>query len=205
VSATAAAPAAPWAHAHGTDAYGSWADLAIGTQIQRFRWIPPGSFTFGSPPSELGHDETWEKQRPVTLSRGYWLADSECTQAVYQELTGARPAHHRGDPQLPVTNVSLTDAEACASALARRTPGTVIRLPTRCEWQYACRAGTTTTYFFGNDPRDIVAYGKVAEPSTWPTPSGAQPHHGDCRTMTTRCRSGISSPIPGGSTICSET
>jgi formylglycine-generating enzyme required for sulfatase activity len=166
----AVAPAARWAQGHGTDAYGSWADLAIGSQIQRFRWIPPGSFTYGSPKSEVGHEEMWEKQRPVTFSRGFWLADSPCTQAVYQELTGLTPARYRGDAQLPVTNVSMADAEACAGALARRYPGTVFRLPTRCEWQYACRAGTTTVYFFGDDPHGIVAYGQVADPSTWPVP-----------------------------------
>ncbi len=130
----------PWASASGHDAHGTWAELSIGALRQRFRWIPPGSFTMGSPADEAGRGSD-ERAVAVRLTRGLWLADSECTQLVWRTITGAAPSYHVGDG-LPVERVSWNDSQHFLSALAKRVPGGLpCRLPSEAEWEYACRAG----------------------------------------------------------------
>ncbi len=157
-------PTAPpaWAAATGQDRYGAWADLRIGAVTQRLRWIDPGSFLSGSPPTQPGRGLD-EDQQPVTISTGYWLADSECTQALWLELMGSNPAIHAGDPQLPIENMRFEEAEGFLQRLSQRTAGSLARLPTRCEFEYAARAGSRTAYFFGDDATPIAAYGNIKE------------------------------------------
>jgi serine/threonine protein kinase len=151
-----------WAVASGTDPYGSWSDLRLGDETQRMRWIPPGAFVMGSPASEHGHDG-WEVQRPVTFSHGFWLADSSCTQELWTGIMDSNPAKHRGAAHLPVEQVSYDDALAFLGRLSTHLHGARARLPTRAEWEYAARAGTTTPYFFGTDPSLWVRYANVQE------------------------------------------
>ena len=151
-----------WAKAGGEDAYGHWADLRVGTVVQRLRWMKPGTFTCGSPPTDPNQVGIDNPSR-VTLSRGFWLADSECTQDLWLTMMGSNPARHNTSLQLPVEQVAKSAILAFSRALEKRCPGITVRLPSRAEWEYACRAGTTTKYWCGDDPLGLVKIGNVAD------------------------------------------
>jgi formylglycine-generating enzyme required for sulfatase activity len=147
-----------WAHAIGRDAYGLFGEISVGGVSQRFRWIAPGRFLMGSPVDEPERDEN-EVPHEVTLSRGFWLADTACTQAFWRAVTGSNPSHFKEDPRNPVEQVSWYDVQAFIAELKRRLPGLPARLPTDAEWEYACRAGTTTPFSFGEKiTPDLVNY-----------------------------------------------
>jgi formylglycine-generating enzyme required for sulfatase activity len=132
---------AAWAAAHGQDQWGTWADLTVAESTQRFRLIPAGRFTMGSPPEETGRDKH-ETAHGVTLTKPYWMADSPCTQELWQAVMGANPSHFTGDPRRPVEQISWDDCQRFLSAINQRAPLLSARLPTEAEWEYACRAGT---------------------------------------------------------------
>ena len=79
------------------------------------------------------------------------------TQEQYKAVMGTNPSHFQGNPQNPVESVSYDDAVAFCKKLSEMT-GKNYRLPTEAEWEYACRAGTTTGYYFGNDYRQLGDY-----------------------------------------------
>ncbi|MCP4546566.1 MAG: formylglycine-generating enzyme family protein [bacterium] len=114
------------------------------------RWIEKGRFMMGSPESEA---ERWDDEGPqheVTLSRGFWLADTACTQALWQAVTEEDPSHFKG-PERPVEQVSWEDVQGFLRQLNEKIPGLELRLPTEAEWEYACRAGTRTPFWFGGN------------------------------------------------------
>ena len=80
-----------WADTAFRDPYGLCADVNIAGVMQRFRWIPPGSFLMGSPEEENGRYDD-ETPHQVNLSQGYWLADTACTQALWQAVMGNNPS-----------------------------------------------------------------------------------------------------------------
>ncbi|MFD2113783.1 formylglycine-generating enzyme family protein [Thiorhodococcus fuscus] len=141
---------ADWAIAWGEDAYGLWQACEIAGVRQVMRWCPPGRFLMGSPPDEPERGDN-EAQHEVTLTRSFWLAETACTQALWQAVMGDNPAHFREDPEHPVEQVSWDD---CQDFLARanrsRDDSLVLRLPTEAEWEYVCRAGTRTAFSFGD-------------------------------------------------------
>ena len=119
-------------------------------------WIEPGTFMMGSPEDELGRwdDET---QHQVTLTQEYWLGKYEVTQAQYEAVMGTNPSHFKG-ADLPVEWVTWDDAmEFCAKltgiekAEGRLPEGYEYTLPTEAQWEYACRAGTTTAFNNGTN------------------------------------------------------
>ena len=130
-----------WASDYGTDGHGTWASLAVDGVPIRFRYIQPGRFTMGSPPDEAGRRD--EAQHQVTLTQGYWLAETPTTQAVWQAVMGNNPSLFKGDPQRPVEQVSWDDTQEFLRRLNARMPSLQARLPTEAEWEYAARAGTT--------------------------------------------------------------
>lgn len=79
------------------------------------------------------------------------------TQEQYQAVMGVNPSHFQGNPRNPVESVSYDDAQAFCQKLSQLT-GKNYRLPTEAEWEYACRAGTTTDYYFGDDYRQLGDY-----------------------------------------------
>jgi uncharacterized protein (TIGR02996 family) len=111
-----------------------------------FAWVPPGSFLMGSPPDEeeRSGDET---QHKVTLTRGFYLGIHPLTQAQWRAVMGSNPSHFRGDDR-PVEQMSWDDCQGFCARLGQAT-GKTFRLPTEAEWEYACRAGTTTPFSFG--------------------------------------------------------
>ena len=120
--------------------------------------IEPGTFTMGSPEDELGYDNYIEEiQHEVTLAEEYWLGRYEVTQAQYETVTGKNPSYFKG-ADLPVEMVSWNDALAfCAKltererAAGRLPEGYEYTLPTEAQWEYACRAGTTTAFNNGTN------------------------------------------------------
>jgi formylglycine-generating enzyme required for sulfatase activity len=120
-------------------------------------WIEPGTFVMGSPTSEAGRYDD-ENQHTVSISQGFWMDKYELTQVQYQAVMGNNPSWFAGDLNRPVEQVSWYDAtNYCGKLTAQervtgRLPaGYVYRLPTEAEWEYACRAGTTTATAFGNN------------------------------------------------------
>lgn len=136
-----------WASASGTDQYGIYADLECKGVVQRFRFIEAGTFWMGSPEDEGGRSDD-ETLHQVILSKAFWLADTACTQALWQTVMGNNPAYFKGD-QNPVEQVSWEDAQSFIQKLKQQIAGLSLRLPTEAEWEYACRAGARTPFSFG--------------------------------------------------------
>ena len=86
----------PWATEIGRDTYGLWVMFEVKSVRQRMRWILPGRFLMGSPPEEAGRFD-WEGPRhEVQLTRGFWLFDTPCTQALWQAVMGRNPSQFKG-------------------------------------------------------------------------------------------------------------
>jgi len=121
-------------------------------------WVPARTFTMGSPTSEAGRQADREDEHNVTLTKGFYLGKYEVTQAQYEAVTGLNPSEFNatGNGNRPVEKVTWTEAVAFCTQLttqeqnAGRLPaGWAYVLPTESQWEYACRAGTTTAYSWG--------------------------------------------------------
>ncbi len=150
----------PFAHAWGDDEFGLWAEFRLEVPngesvVQNFRWIEPGTFWMGSPEDELDRQDREGPRHEVTISQGFWLADSACTQALWQAVMSNNPSRFKDDPQQPVENVSWHDVQVFLNRLQERLqsllPGCQVDLPSEAEWEYAGRAGTTTPFSFGSN------------------------------------------------------
>ena len=138
----------PWASASGRDCFGVWTAFEVDDVTARLRWIPPGRFMMGSPEDEDGRHDWEGPQHRVTLTRGYWLAETPCTQALWQAVMGNNPSRFQS-PDRPVENVSWDDCKRFLERLGERVPGLDPRFPSEAEWEHACRAGTTTSSYAG--------------------------------------------------------
>ncbi len=142
---------------------------------QNMVFIPPGTFRMGSPTNEVDRWDGEGPQTDVIISRGFWMGKYEVTQGEYLLVMGSNPSFFNGlrpnwpepgtntdfgvDLRRPVENVSYDDAVAyCAKltqqeqAANRIAMNSVYRLPTEAEWEYACRAWTSTPFSYGVDP-----------------------------------------------------
>jgi formylglycine-generating enzyme required for sulfatase activity len=127
----------------------------------KFCWCPSGTFLMGSPADAPGSERN-EQQFEVTLSKGFWIQQTELTQAQYEALMGVNPSHFRGDSR-PVESINLPDAHEYCRRLSELPPekksGNRFRLPTEAEWEYACRAGSLSSFCFGDDEAMLEEYG----------------------------------------------
>ena len=142
------------------------------------KWIPAGKFQMGSAirtdpdrdPGEILHD--------VTLTRGFWLMETEMTQEVYWAVTETYPSRFN-DPKNPVDSVNSVEAEDFCKNLGSQLKqfynltGFEFRLPTEAEWEYACRAGTTTAVYVNYRDRG----NELNEIAWWSGNAGKAPHH----------------------------
>ena len=129
-----------------------------------FVWIEPGVFLMGAPDDEPGRDYDGDEgpQRQVQISRGFWLGRCEVTQGQWQAVMRAAP--WAGQPNVrqayasPATYVSWDDVQTFVDAANRHAGGLRYRLPTEAEWEYACRAGSSSPWCFGDDAERLSAY-----------------------------------------------
>lgn len=142
---------------NGEDVYGKYYDFLIKGIIQRMRYIPSGEFLMGSPKDESERDND-EDQHKVIFTKGFLLADTACTQELWEIVMGNNPSRYKGK-NLPVERVSWNMCIEFLAKINQLLPGLKLRLPTEAEWEYACRAGTTTPFSFGeNITTDQVNY-----------------------------------------------
>jgi formylglycine-generating enzyme required for sulfatase activity len=139
----------------------------------KFVWIPPDEFQMGS-----DNKNDWEKPvHRVTLTKGFYMGVFTVTQSQWRAVMNDNPSHFRGDDR-PVEKVSWDDCQEFCQKM-RQLTGKSIRLPTEAEWEYACRAGTTTDYngdgeealrkvgwYNGNSDKQTHPVGKLA-PNVW--------------------------------------
>jgi len=120
-------------------------DLGKGIKLE-MELIPAGKFMMGSPETEKLINN--KKQHEVTITNPYYMGKYEVTQEQWESVMDKNPCSRKG-AKLPVTDVSWEDCQVFIKELNSRTNGGY-RLPTEAEWEYACRAGTTTMYSFGD-------------------------------------------------------
>jgi formylglycine-generating enzyme required for sulfatase activity len=154
-------------------------------------FIPPGTFRMGSPTNEVDRSVTEGPQTDVIISRGFWMGKYEVTQGEYLAVMGNNPSWFNGDrtgeggadygvdPTRPVEQVSWDDATDYCGQLTQRerlagriATNCLFRLATDAEWEYACRAWTSTRFSYGDDP----GYTNLTSYAWWGANSGGQTH-----------------------------
>ena len=127
----------------------------------RFVLIPAGNFLMGSPEDEAGRQDD-ETQHEVTISRGFWLGEYEITQGQWESAMGTTPwsglYNLQEDPSHPAIYISWEHVDELTARLNEHEGAEVYRLPTEAEWEYACRAGTTARWSFGDSLSDLKDY-----------------------------------------------
>ena len=135
-------------------------DVLVNSIGLEFVLIEPGTFLMGSPETEVGRRDD-ENLHRVTLTCGFYMSRTEVTQGQYRAVMGRNPSFDASPPEdtaggtlpdtLPVNRVTWFNAVEFCRRLSQRENVTY-RLPTEAEWEYACRAGTTTRWWFGDLP-----------------------------------------------------
>ncbi|MFH0964648.1 MAG: formylglycine-generating enzyme family protein [Planctomycetota bacterium] len=143
-------------------------DILSNSVGMSLKLVPPGSFTMGS---GLG-DADEVPVHKVSITKPFYMGVTEVTQTQWKAVMGDNPSHFEGDDR-PVEQVSWNDASAFCRKLSEKE-GATYRLPTEAEWEYACRAGTTTELYWGGDWNDALSW--VGPPTAGETkPVGTKP------------------------------
>lgn len=137
-----------------------------------FRWCPSGSFLMGSYPNEIDSKDDEHPQHKVTFNKGFWMSKYETTQAEWRSVMGSNPSGFPGDGR-PVEQVSWNRVQQFIQILNNANPTMNFRLPSEAEWEYACRAGTITRFYWGDDP----SYTQIGAYAWVPDNSGGGPHN----------------------------
>jgi formylglycine-generating enzyme required for sulfatase activity len=142
-------------------------------------FIPPNTFTMGSPTNEQDRSIFEGPQTTVTLTRGFWIGKYEVTQGEYLSIMNTNPSVFPVDLSNPVSSVSWLDATNYCGKLTQRElaagripAGSQYRLPTEAEWECAMRAGTSTRFSYGDDP----TYGSLTTYAWFASNSGLTAH-----------------------------
>ncbi|MFY1110288.1 MAG: SUMF1/EgtB/PvdO family nonheme iron enzyme [Methanosarcinaceae archaeon] len=152
-----------------------------------FVLIPAGDFQMGSPEYEEGQEEYERPMHEVSIGQDYYLGMYEVTQEQWVEVMGYNPSYFKGN-QNPVEMVSAYGAQAFINKLNEMEGTDKYRLPSEAEWEYACRAGTTTRFSFGDDESELGEYawypdnsGGITHPvgEKEPNPWGLYDMHGN--------------------------
>jgi formylglycine-generating enzyme required for sulfatase activity len=162
--------------ATGMDPFGAIEPAAQGDQaVAAHLWlealrlveVPAGAFKMGSPEGDAYRWDDEGPQHEVAIPRPFLMGAFQVSQGCWEALPGTLCFRSWGDPALPVEEVSWNDICGPDGFLDRlnamtegaRPEGAAFRLPSEAEWEYACRAGSTTDYGFGDDPAALVDYG----------------------------------------------
>jgi len=122
-----------------------------------FILIPAGEFNMGSPSEEKGRFDSESPAHKVTINTSFYLGKSAVTQKQWKIVMDNNPSHFKGENR-PVEMVSWKDAQEFVTKLNEKEGNDKYRLPSEAEWEYACRAGTQTRYFFGDDESKLNEY-----------------------------------------------
>ena len=136
-------------------------DLGDGVSM-KLVLVPAGKFMMGSPKDEIGDDEARQNEGPqhdVTISKPFFMGVTEVTQGQYEAVMGKSPSEYKGANR-PVEMVSWDEAAEFCAKLTEKV-GREVRLATEAEWEYACRAGSTGRYCFGDDEKSLGDYAWV--------------------------------------------
>lgn len=137
----------------GAEGEGSQVVTLPGATTMEIVWIPGGSYQMGRYLGEQDSRSDESPQHLVTLP-GFWMSNHEVTKAQWEAVMGTRPWASQvpyDHPDTPAVFVSWYDAKEFTEELSALT-GKQFRLPSESEWEYACRAGTTTRFYWGDDP-----------------------------------------------------
>jgi len=152
-------------------------DLGKGVKLEMVL-IPAGEFLMGSPDSDKDADKDEKPQHKVRITKPFYLGKYQVTQEQWEAVMGGNPSHFK-DPKNPVETVSWDDCQKFLDKLNAKVGGGKFRLPSEAQWEYACRAGSTTKYCFGDDASKLgeyAWYGKNSGNTTHPVgekkPSG---------------------------------
>ena len=155
-----------WANEWGQDRRGVFVAFTLGEVTQHLRWIPPGRFVMGSPENEPGRWDDEGPQHKVYITQGFWLADTPCTQALWETVMGGNPSRFKS-LRRPVEQVSWNDVQTFLQTINGKSPGLDLCLPTEAQWEHACRARTDTALYTG--PIEIIGErnAPALEPIAW--------------------------------------
>ena len=131
---------------------------------QTYVWIPPGAFQMGCSAGDADCNGSEKPAHPVTITKGFWVGQTEVTEAAYRQVTGANPS--RNGDRRPVVNVNWDEANAYCSAIG-------MHLPTEAQWEYAARGGTTSPYY---GDLETIAWFHKSSPGDWHDVAQKQPN-----------------------------
>jgi formylglycine-generating enzyme required for sulfatase activity len=132
-------------------------ETAITNSIgMKFVLIQAGEFQMGSPDNEKDRQSDEGPQHKVKITKPFYMQTTEVTQAQWKAVMGNNPSNFKGD-DLPVERVCWEDAQEFIKKLSTKE-GLKYRLPTEAEWEYSCRAGSTTRFCFGDDESKLGDY-----------------------------------------------
>jgi formylglycine-generating enzyme required for sulfatase activity len=120
----------------------------------------------GSPRDEAGRRDNEDPQRDVTISTGFWIFETPCTQALWEAVMSQNPSQFRS-PTRPVEQVSWDDCRSFVERLNARLESLILSLPSEAQWEYACRAGTATATYAGDLEILGVNHAPVLDSIAW--------------------------------------